>query len=116
MPATTAPVKTKAPTATQKPVTVKKVSVSSVKRKSSKKAVIKWKKISGVVGYQVVYSTKKSFSKKTIVSVSSKKTSYTISKLKKGTKYYVKVCAYKKDSKGKKVYGSYSNVKTIAKK
>ena len=116
MPSATKAPETEAPTSTQKPVTVKKGSVSSVKRKSSKKAVVKWKKISGVAGYQVVYSTKKSFSKKTTVSVSAKKTSYTISKLKKGTKYYVKVCAYKKDSKGKKVYGSYSNVKTIAKK
>ena len=116
VPATTAPVNTEAPTATPTPIKVKKASISSVKRKSSKKAVVKWKKISGVIGYQIVYSTKKSFSKKTMVSVSSKKTSYTISKLKKGTKYYVKVRAYKKDSNGKKVYGTYSNVKTIAKK
>ena len=38
--------------------------------------------------------------------------SKTITGLKKNTTYYVKVRAYKKIN-GKKVYGSYSGVKTI---
>ena len=42
-----------------------------------------------------------------------KSTSKTITKLKKGKTYYVKVRAYTKDSKGKKVYGKYSNVKKV---
>ncbi len=41
------------------------------------------------------------------------KTSLTISGLKKNKTYYVKVRAYKKDSQGKKVYGSYSAVKKV---
>ena len=40
-------------------------------------------------------------------------TSKTISKLSKGKNYYVKVRAYKKDSTGAKVYGSFSSVKKV---
>ena len=40
-------------------------------------------------------------------------TSKTLSKLSKGKTYYVKVRAYKKDSTGAKVYGSFSSVKKV---
>ena len=37
----------------------------------------------------------------------------TLSKLSKGKNYYVKVRAYKKDSTGAKVYGSFSGAKKV---
>ena len=40
-------------------------------------------------------------------------TSKTLSKLSKGKTYYVKVRAYRKDSTGAKVYGSFSSVKKV---
>lgn len=40
-------------------------------------------------------------------------TSKTLSKLSKGKNYYVKVRAYKKDSTGAKVYGSFSSAKKV---
>ncbi len=40
-------------------------------------------------------------------------TSKTLSKLSKGKNYYVKVRAYRKDSTGAKVYGSFSSVKKV---
>ena len=40
-------------------------------------------------------------------------TSTTLSKLSKGKNYYVKVRAYKKDSTGAKVYGSFSSAKKV---
>lgn len=40
-------------------------------------------------------------------------TSKTLSKLSKGKTYYIKVRAYKKDSTGAKVYGSFSGAKKI---
>ena len=40
-------------------------------------------------------------------------TSKTLSKLSKGKNYYVKVRAYKKDSTGAKVYGSFGSVKKV---
>ena len=44
--------------------------------------------------------------------LSTKKTSVTLKKLKKGT-YYVKVRAYKSTGKNKKSYGSYSALKKV---
>ena len=57
-------------------------------RKSGKKAVkITYKKVSGVSGYQIYMSTKKKSGYKKIATLSSKKSSYTKGKLKKGKKY-----------------------------
>ncbi len=70
------------------------------------------KKVSGAAGYQITYATNKTF-KKNKKNVNMTSTSKTIKNLKKGTTYYVKVRAYAKDSKGKKVYGSYSKVKKV---
>ena len=119
-PTATAPVKTEAPKKTAAPTKAPvkapaKVTISSVKRNSSKKATVKWKKISGVAGYQVTYAVKSNFKGAKTKDVSKNKISYTITDLKKGTVYYVKVRAYKKDSKGKKVLGKYSTVKKIKK-
>ena len=73
------------------------VKLSSVKNISSKSIKVTWKKKSGVTGYQVQYSTSsKMKSAKTVTVKKAKTTSVTISKLKKGKKYYVRVRAYTK--------------------
>ncbi len=69
---------------------------------------LKWKKQSGITGYQIQYAQKKSFSgKKTVRIKSSKTTSKNITKLKSKKKYYIRIRAYK-TVKGKKYYGSWS--------
>lgn len=90
----------------------KKTSVS--KLTTSKKSItVKWKKVSGVTGYQVQYSTNSSFKNAKSATVKgASKTSKKISGLKKGKKYYVRVRAYKTVN-GKKVYGSWSAKKSI---
>lgn len=109
-----------APTPTVKPTVApvkapKKATISSVKRNSAKKATVKWKKISGVAGYQITYAAKSNFKGAKTKNIANTKTSYTITGLKKGKIYYVKIRAYKKDSNGKKVLGTYSAVKKIKK-
>jgi hypothetical protein len=82
---------------------------------STKKSQIKvtWKKDSQATGYQLVYSTSSKFNSSKTVNISKSSTvSKTISKLTAGKKYYVKVRSYKTIN-GKKVYGSYSKVKTV---
>lgn len=91
-------------------VTVAKVKSLSAKKQKGKKAKLAWKAVKDADGYEVVYATDKKL-KKGVKKYSTKKTSYTVKKLKKGKKYYVKVRAYRQDSNGKKVYGSYSAVK-----
>lgn len=93
-------------------LTPAKVSLKSVKA-SGKKVKITWKKQSGISGYVVYQSTKKSKGYKKIATVkSASKVSYTTKKLTAGKKYYYKIRAYKTVN-GKKVYGSYSSVKSV---
>lgn len=93
-------------------MTVKKASLKKVANVSGKKAKVTIKKVSGAKGYQILYSTDKKF-KKNVKKVLTKKTTCTLTKLKKKKTYYVKVRAYKLDSKGEKVFGAYSKVKTV---
>ena len=91
-----------------------KVTISSVKS-GSKKMTVKWKKVSACTGYEIQYSTSSKFksSKTKTVRVDGRKTvSKTIKKLKRGTKYYVRIRAYKTVN-GKRYYGSYSKTKYI---
>lgn len=72
-----------------------------------------WKAVTGATGYEVAYSTSKSFAKKTTKKVKVKKArKITINKLKKSKKYYVKVRAYKEVNR-KKIFGAYSSVKYV---
>lgn len=87
-------------------------SVSSARKRHTIKA--SWNKKSGANGYQIYYSRNKNFKKlsaKKIVK-GGKTTSYVGKNFTKGRKYYVKVRAYK-NVNGRKVYGKWSNVKSV---
>ncbi len=89
-----------------KKATIKKL--SSPKKRTMQ---VKIKKISAD-GYQVVYAKNKKFTKG-LKKKNTKKTTMVIKKLKRKTKYYVKVRAYRIKTNGKKVYGKFSKVKRI---
>lgn len=90
----------------------KRVKITSV-RKSGKNILVKWKKTS-CSGYQVLISTDKTFkkNKKSYFVHSSKTVKKSIKPWKGNRTYYVKVRAYKKSGKSK-VYGDYSQKKSI---
>lgn len=95
----------------------KKTKIKSVKGKKNG-FKITWKKVSGVKGYQIKYSTNKYFFESLTKSKNVKKaktTSATVKKLRKGKTYFVKVRTYK-IVKGKKVYSDWSKVKTVTAK
>lgn len=94
-------------------VTVKTPSKPTLKNKKSKQLTITIKKVSGAAGYKVTYSTDKKFKKKATKTKDIKKNTLTLKKLSKNKTYYVKVQAYKKDSKGGKVYSKASKVSKI---
>ena len=105
---TKAPADTIAPTLSAAPtVKVAKVKSISVKKKGAGKALVSWKKASGAVKYELLYSTSKNF-KKGVKKITLKKTSVTIKKLKKGKVYYFKVRGI-----NGQVSGKYSAVKKI---
>ncbi len=92
----------------------KAASLKSVKSASSRQMTVKWKKSSGITGYQIQYSTSKTFKsgnkKKTVKGAS--KTSQKISSLKRGKTYYVRIRTYKTVS-GTKFYSSWSEAKKV---
>ena len=90
-------------------------SVSPKTVKSAKKAVsVEWKKVGGVSGYEIQLATDKKFkkNKKTVTVKKQKTTKTTVKKLKAKKKYYVRVRTYKIVN-GKKVYSSWSKVKSV---
>lgn len=92
-------------------VNVAKAKITRLANSKTKKLTVAIKKISGAMGYEVLYSDSKSFADINQKTVSA--ASYTTPKLVKGQTYYVKVRAYKMDSTGNKIYGTYSAVKKI---
>ena len=102
-------------TTTAQTEVAKPKSVSPKKVKAAKKAVsVEWKKVGGVKGYQVQVATNKKFkkNKKTVTIKKQKTTKTTVKKLKAKKKYYVRIRTYK-IANGKKVYSSWSKVKSV---
>ncbi len=90
------------------------VNLSLVKSKGNQKILVKWTKNSMAHGYQVQYSTSKTFAsgnqKKTIGGNAN--IAKTLSGLKANKTYYVRVRAYKKVG-GKYYYSRWSSVKSV---
>lgn len=77
----------------------------------NKQLKVTWKKNSTVTGYQIQYSTSKSFSSyKTVTVKSYKTTSATLSKLSSKKNYYVRIRTYKTVN-GKYAYSNWSTYK-----
>lgn len=94
-----------------KKVTITQADITSLKNSGSTQLNVAYKTVNGAKGYEIVYANNSKFTsgKKTI---NTDKTKGYIKNLSTGTTYYVKVRAYKLDSAGKKVYGSYSTAKS----
>lgn len=108
------------PTVTGKPTTTDKtkdtlpkvVKVTKYRIVAKNKGfILKWKKVSGTKGYQIQVSMKKNFKDAKRISIKPSQTSYKLSKLKSGKKYYIRIRAYKSykndEGKTKKVYGKW---------
>lgn len=94
--------------ASAKPVLAK----TSVKLTAGKKKItVKWGRVSGATGYKIYRSTKKNSRYKCVKTViKGSTTSFVNKSLKKGTKYYYKVRAYRK-SGSRYTYSGYSPVR-----
>lgn len=91
-------------------VRMKAPTLSSLTNTKTKKLVVKWKKNKKATGYQIQYSTSKTFKNAKSVKITSKNTlTKTLSKLKKKT-YYVRIRSYKK-SGSKNYYSAWSTAK-----
>ncbi len=93
----------------------KKVAAKKLTSPKTKQIKLTWTKAAGgVTGYQVQIATNKAFSKgkKSVTVAKASAASKTITKLKKGTKYFARVRAYKTVGKTK-YYGAWSAVKSV---
>ena len=90
----------------------KAMKLSNVKS-GTKRATLKWKRQSGVNGYQIQYGLKKNFSGniKTVTIKKAKTTFKTIKKLKSKKKYFFRIRAFK-TVKGVKYYSNWSSIKS----
>ena len=77
----------------------------------TKKATVKWSKITGASGYKVYYKTSKNGSWKTLKTCNNKTTSYTKTGLSKGRIYYFTVKAYR--TVGGKTYNGAYTTKSV---
>ena len=89
----------------------KKVSNKSAKSKKSRRINYSFKKVSAT-GYQYQWSTHKNF-KSNFLTKNTKSTKITIKTAQSRCRYYVRVRAYKTEPGGKKIYGKWSNVKSV---
>lgn len=94
-------------------LSIPKESISSI-RGAKKKLTLSWKKMDGVSGYQIRYSTSKNFKKnvKTVTVKKANTSKKTIKKLKSKKNYYVQVRAYAAKD-GMTVYGKWSAKKKV---
>ncbi len=94
-------------------VAPKKISFTSVKSKSAKKAVLKWKAASKASGYSIQYAANSKFkSARTVLVKKASVKTKTITKLKSKKTYYFRIRPYKQSGKTK-VYGAYSKTKRV---
>jgi hypothetical protein len=87
------------------------VSVSSAVNTSGKKIKVKLKTSKTYTGFEISYASKKDFRNQKTAKITGK--SATISGLKKGTTYYIRVRGYRTDAYGNYYYTAYSKTKAV---
>lgn len=118
-----------APAATKKPSTTasnagakgekaKKAKVPTgltVKNKASKKAVVRWKAVSGASGYMIEFGIGKKFRNKSsrLLSGPKVKCSVVLSSLKKKKTYYVRIRSFVRNSNGLSTFSKWSKAKKV---
>ncbi|HET6350657.1 MAG TPA: multicopper oxidase domain-containing protein [Coriobacteriia bacterium] len=86
----------------------KKSSIARL-RGRTKRFTATWRRHSGASGYELAYSTKRTKGFKAVRTTASYKT---VAKLRRGTRYYVKLRAYKTIG-GRRYYGAWSSLRTV---
>ena len=90
-----------------------KASVSALKSQKKGQMQVSFQKLKSAAGYEVSYSTSKSFASAKTKEAGAAASLKTITGLKAGKKYYVRVRAYCMDSMKNRIYGAYSSAKSI---
>jgi len=90
-----------------------KMAAPTLKSKKKGQMQVSFRTVSGAAGYQIEYSTNKNFTSVKAKEAGAAAKSKTVSGLKGGKKYYVRVRAYNVDSMKNKIFGAYSTTKSV---
>lgn len=102
----------KTPEKQQTSIKVSKPKTPSLKLKAGKKKMkLSWKKVNGVAGYEIYEASRKNGTFKKVKKLGAGKSAFTKKYQKGNKKYYYKMRSYKIVN-GKKIYSSYSPVKS----
>lgn len=97
-------------------VSVKKGTILQAKSEQKGSCSISYAKITKADGYQLQYSTSKSFTgsqTKSDFTKSNQKNQYVFRNLSAGRNYYFRIRAYRQDSTGARIYGKWSTVQKV---
>ena len=92
-------------------LSVGRCSRPTVTNVKTRKAIIKIKPVKDAKGYEYAWSLRKDMKKAKTKTIHG--TKLTISRLTKNKTYYVRVRAYRNGANGKKIYGKWSDIRTI---
>ena len=92
-------------------LSVGRCSRPTVTNVKTRKAIIKIKPMKNAKGYEYAWSLRKDMKKATTKTIHG--TKLTISRLTKNKTYYVRVRAYRNGTNGKKIYGKWSDIRTV---
>ncbi len=90
-----------------------KSAVSALKSKKKGQVQVSFQNINGVSGYQIEYALNNKFTAAKTKEAGKAAKTKTISGLKAGKKYYVRVRAYQLDSMKNRIYGAYGTAKSV---
>lgn len=93
--------------------TISKMEIRNISSTRDKQVKLIWREIKNIDGYQLQYSDSKTFNNPKNLNVSKSFISKTIKNLISGKKYYFRIRGYRNDINGKKVYGAFSNIKSL---
>ena len=93
-------------------INLKSATLKKLRAVSGRKMTVSWKAVKNIGGYQLQYSTSSKFKTYKTKKVKAGTLTKTISKLKKGKTYYVRIRTYKKVS-GKTYYSTWSKAKKV---
>lgn len=96
----------------EKQISLEKGAIASLSSPKKGQLTVKCKTAKNAIGYRITIATNETFTKNKKI-VYSPTPSKTITSLKKGTRYYVKVCPYTVYDDGTRVFGQNSLVKTV---
>ncbi len=91
---------------------VGKASIRDARKAKNGQVKVRWKKVPGVTGYELQYTSNGTFTKANTKIIPKSKAEYVIKKQKGAKTYQIRIRAFKSIG-GEKAYGAYSGIRKV---